>query len=87
MKEKLTSMYKKIPQQFEFNYNALLKTLLLKDYAFFIALSILLVAFLEVLTDPCIENRECLGKWIPDASDTNPDALRVNAIDGDGEYL
>ena len=46
-----------------------------------------LVAFLEVLTDPCIENRKCLGKWIPDASDKNPDALRVNAIDGDGEYL
>lgn len=26
-----------------------------------------------------------LGKWIPDASDTNPDTLRINAIDGDGD--
>lgn len=46
-----------------------------------------LLAFLEVLTDPCVEDRECLSKWIPDASDTNPDALRLNAIDGDGNYL
>jgi len=46
-----------------------------------------LLAFLEVLTDPCVEDRECLSKWIPDASDTNPDTLRINAIDGDGNYL
>lgn len=46
-----------------------------------------LLAFLEVLTDPCVEDRECLSKWIPDASDTNPDALRINGIDGDGNYL
>ena len=46
-----------------------------------------LLAFLEVLTDPCVEDRECLSKWIPDASDTNPDTLRLNAIDGDGNYL
>jgi cytochrome c peroxidase len=46
-----------------------------------------LLAFLEVLTDPCVEDRECLSKWIPDASDTNPDSLRINAIDVDGNYL
>lgn len=46
-----------------------------------------LLAFLEALTDPCVEDRECLGKWIPDSSDTNPDTLRLNAIDGDGNYL
>jgi cytochrome c peroxidase len=46
-----------------------------------------LVTFLEALTDPCVEDRKCLSKWIPDASDTNPDALRINAIDGDGNYL
>lgn len=46
-----------------------------------------LLAFLEALTDPCVEDRECLGKWIPDSSDTNPDTLRINAIDGDGNYL
>lgn len=46
-----------------------------------------LLAFLEVLTDPCVEDRACLSKWLPDASDTNPDALRINAIDGEGNYL
>nr|WP_297349225.1 cytochrome c peroxidase [uncultured Glaciecola sp.] len=46
-----------------------------------------LLAFLGVLTDPCVEDRECLSQWIPDASDTNPDTLRLNAIDGDGNYL
>jgi len=40
-----------------------------------------------VLTDACVEDRECLGKWIPDASDENPDTLRINAIDGDGNFL
>jgi cytochrome c peroxidase len=46
-----------------------------------------LVAFIEALTDPCVEDRECLSKWIPDASDSNPDTLRLNAIDNDGNYL
>ena len=41
----------------------------------------------EVLTDPCVEDRECLGKWIPDATDSNPDTLRINAIDAQGNYL
>lgn len=31
-----------------------------------------LVAFLEALTDPCVEDRECLSPWIPDPAD-NPD--------------
>jgi cytochrome c peroxidase len=42
---------------------------------------------LQALTDPCVENRECLSKWIPDASDANPDALRINAIDENGNFL
>jgi cytochrome c peroxidase len=46
-----------------------------------------LVSFIETLTDPCVEDRECLSKWIPDASDTNPDTLRLNAIDNDGNYI
>jgi cytochrome c peroxidase len=46
-----------------------------------------LLAFLDVLTDPCVKDRACLAKWIPDASDTNPDTLRINAIDDDGNYL
>lgn len=46
-----------------------------------------LLSFLETLTDPCVEDRVCMEKWIPDASDSDPDALRVNAIDSDGNYL
>lgn len=46
-----------------------------------------LVEFLHTLTDPCVEDRSCLAKWIPDASDTNPDTLRINAIDENGDYL
>ncbi|GAC19726.1 di-haem cytochrome c peroxidase [Paraglaciecola arctica BSs20135] len=46
-----------------------------------------LLAFLETLTDPCVEDRECLSKWIPDENDTDPDALRLIAIDGEGNYL
>ncbi len=46
-----------------------------------------LLAFLEALTDPCVEDRVCLGKWIPDASDTNPDGLRINAVDENGDFL
>lgn len=46
-----------------------------------------LVEFLHALTDPCVEDRACMGQWIPDASDTNPDALRINAIDENGAFL
>ena len=46
-----------------------------------------LVAFLEALTDPCVEDRACLSKWIPDASDTNPDTLRQNGFDDNGDFL
>jgi cytochrome c peroxidase len=46
-----------------------------------------LVAFLETLTDPCVKDRSCLAPWIPDAGDTNPDGLRVNAINNTGGFL
>jgi cytochrome c peroxidase len=46
-----------------------------------------LVEFLKTLTDPCVKDRDCLAPWIPDAADTNPDALRVNAIDNTGSFL
>ncbi len=46
-----------------------------------------LVEFLLALTDPCVEDRACMSPWIPDASDTNPDAMRLNAVDGNGDYL
>jgi len=46
-----------------------------------------LVEFLKTLTDPCVKDRECLAPWIPDAGDTNPDGLRLNAIDNTGAFL
>jgi len=46
-----------------------------------------LMAFLETLTDPCVEDRACMSQWIPDASDSNPDTMRLNAIDDNGDFL
>ncbi len=46
-----------------------------------------LVAFLEALTDPCVESRACLSPWIPAPDRLDPDGLRLNAIDGDGQPL
>lgn len=46
-----------------------------------------LVEFLKTLTDPCVKDRACLAPWIPDASDSNPDGLRLNAIDNTGAFL
>ena len=46
-----------------------------------------LVAFLNVLTDPCVKDRSCMAPWIPDASDANPDGLRLNAVDNNGIYF
>jgi len=46
-----------------------------------------LVAFLNSLTDPCVKDRNCLSPWIPNAGDTNPDGLRLNAIDITGNFL
>lgn len=46
-----------------------------------------LEAFLESLTDPCVESRECLSPWIPDASDEDPDGLRLDGYNAVGEKL
>ena len=46
-----------------------------------------LVEFLKTLTDPCVKDRACLAPWIPDASDSNPDGLRLNATDITGDFL
>lgn len=43
-----------------------------------------LVAFLKTLTDPCLNTDSCISAWIPDAGDTNPDALRLNAVGPSG---
>ncbi len=46
-----------------------------------------MVEFLKTLTDPCVKDRACLAPWIPDASDTNPDGLRLNATDNTGAFM
>ncbi len=46
-----------------------------------------LIEFLKTLTDPCLSDRACLAPWIPDSSVTDPDGLRLNAVDGNGTAL
>ena len=46
-----------------------------------------IVAFLFTLTDPCVKSRECLAPWIPDESTSDPDGLRLDAVDGVGNDL
>ena len=58
-----------------------------RDVAFVEADVADLVEFLKALTDPCVKDRACLAPWIPDAGDTNPDGLRLNAVDNTGAYL
>ncbi|RZF93564.1 hypothetical protein EXT42_06775 [Pseudoalteromonas sp. CO302Y] len=38
-----------------------------------------LIAFLNSLTDPCINSRECMSKWVPTETDKAPDIHRLNA--------
>jgi cytochrome c peroxidase len=44
------------------------------------------VEFLRTLTDPCLRDRACFGRWIPDAADA-PDGLQLNALDASGNPL
>lgn len=44
------------------------------------------VAFLQTLTDPCLLDRTCYGRWIPAPEDA-PDEQQLNAIGGDGNPL
>ena len=45
-----------------------------------------IVAFLKALTDPCVKDRACIGKWIPQ-NVSGPDALQLNAQDQDSNLL
>jgi len=40
-----------------------------------------LVSFLKSLTDPCVNDRGCMSKWIPDAEMNDPDGLMLHAVD------
>ncbi len=46
---------------------------------------LLLIAFVESLTDPCVEDRECLSPWI--ATGNGPDGLTLHAINKNGDPL
>ncbi|TVQ37634.1 MAG: hypothetical protein EA370_06750 [Wenzhouxiangella sp.] len=45
-----------------------------------------LTAFLKTLTDPCLRDRECFGRWIPKPEDA-PDNFQLNAVDRNGNPL
>lgn len=42
--------------------------------------------FLRTLTDPCLRDRACFGRWIPDPAEA-PDGLQLNATDATGRPL
>ncbi|WP_051949392.1 cytochrome-c peroxidase [Methylosinus sp. PW1] len=47
-----------------------------------------ILSFLKSLTDPCLKSNKCLAQWIPNASDPDPDGLRLCAVDQRGrEFL
>ena len=46
-----------------------------------------LINFLESLTDPCVESRECLAPWIADSVNDNPDGQVLIATDINGQAL
>lgn len=45
-----------------------------------------LVDFLHTLTDPCVKNRACLAKWIPNESE-DPNGHQLDAVDTYGDRL
>lgn len=45
-----------------------------------------LVAFMQTLTDPCVEDRACLADWIPTTGEA-ADQLQLNAVDINGNLL
>ena len=42
-----------------------------------------IAAFLNTLTDPCLNDQDCLAVWVPNEHETAPDSLRLNAKIGD----
>jgi len=46
-----------------------------------------LVAFLEALTDPCVEDRACLDPWVADPIEDEVDGNLLVAVDLEGEPL
>lgn len=47
-----------------------------------------IVEFLKSLTDPCVKDRECLAKWIPDTNIAeDPNGHQLNAVSEEGNLL
>lgn len=46
-----------------------------------------MVAFLEALTDPCAQDRDCLSPWIADTTSGGPDGQQLNAVNIEGGLL
>lgn len=46
----------------------------------------LIVEFLKTLTDPCLKDRSCYGRWIPAAAEA-PDGHQLNAVNAAGAPL
>lgn len=46
-----------------------------------------IVEFLKTLTDPCLKDKACLAKWVPNRNDPDPDGLRLCAKDRSGREL
>lgn len=63
-------------------FNPVLKNISLSDTQI-----LQLVEFLKTLTDPCVVDDACIHQWIPDSSDADPDLLRLNAVDFNGQAL
>ena len=45
-----------------------------------------LLEFLQALTDPCLKDRSCFGRWIPSPSEA-PDGHQLNAVNASGSPL
>jgi cytochrome c peroxidase len=45
-----------------------------------------IVEFLKALTDPCLKDRACFGRWVPAASEA-PDEHQLNAVGASGAPL
>ncbi len=41
-----------------------------------------LVNYMKSLTDPCVKDRACLSKWIPNANENGPDGRTLHALNG-----
>ena len=47
-----------------------------------------LLEFLKALTDPCVQDRQCIGQWILNADEiSDPNGDQLNAIGEDGNLL